>query len=40
MKTTDHLQVNKSNRMYSLRKARLEIETAQDPKSKILTNLI
>lgn len=39
MKTMDNLQVNQSNRIYSLRKAKLAIETAQDPKSKFLTNL-
>lgn len=31
MKTANNLQVNDSNRLYSLRKARLEAETAQDP---------
>lgn len=27
METTDNLQVNNSNRVYSLRKARLEVDT-------------
>lgn len=31
MKTTDNLQVNNSNRVNSLRKTALEVETAQNP---------